>query len=263
MSAWINLSAAFAATVALAFGAQLPLGSSAQAQAIAQKPVTVVELFTSQGCNSCPPADKFLLELVARQDRDNLIVLGYHVDYWDYLGWADTFATPQSTARQRGYMRSLRLQSVYTPQIVVGGRYERVGADKAAVEAAIEQARATVPGGGANVWFDYAENGAPVLRVEPPPASDFKVDAEILLVLFADTKNVPIARGEHAGKTIGYANIVQTMLHLAKWDGRPATFSPPTGQLSPGASFCAAIVQQVNQGPILGAVRARITDGTW
>ena len=258
MSAWSRLGPAVAVTFALLAGA-----ASAHAQAIVQRPVTVVELFTSQGCNSCPPADKFLLDLVARQDRDNLIVLGYHVDYWDYLGWADTFATPQSTQRQRGYMRSLRTQSVYTPQMVVGGRFELVGVDRPAVEAAIEQARATLPGDGANVWFDYAENGAPVLRVEAPKSPDFKVDADIFLVLFADTKNVPIARGENAGKTIGYANIVQTMIHLTKWDGRPATFALPTGQLSPGASFCAAIIQQANQGPILGAVRARITDGRW
>jgi hypothetical protein len=155
------------------------------------------------------------------------------------------------------------MQSVYTPKVVVGGRYEAVGADLNAVEAAIEQARTNLPGGAANVWFDYAENGAPVLRVEAPKTNDFRVDADIFLVLFADTKNVPIARGENAGRTIGYANIVQTMVHLTKWDGKPATFALPTGQLSPGASFCAAIVQQANQGPILGAVRAMITDGRW
>ena len=117
------------------------------------------------------------------------------------------------------------------------------------------------------MWFDYAENGDPVLRVEQmragAPAADFRGEADVFLVLFADTKTVPIARGENAGKTIAYGNVVQTMVHLTKWDGKPATFKLPTGQLSPGASFCAAIVQMANQGPILGAVRARITDGTW
>src|SRR5687768_7910028 len=108
MSVWTK----FGPVLALALGlSAAPL--DARAQVLIQRPVTVIELFTSQGCTSCPPADKLLLELAGRQDKDNLIVLGYHVDYWDYLGWADTFATPQTTARQRGYMRSLRLPSVY------------------------------------------------------------------------------------------------------------------------------------------------------
>lgn len=128
MSRWFPLVPVLAGALAL-FTATPVLAQRAN------MPVTVVELFTSQGCNQCPPADAFLLELVARQERENFIVLGFHVDYWDYLGWADTFATPATTARQRNYIRPLRMQSVYTPQMVVNGRFEAVASDRMAVEA--------------------------------------------------------------------------------------------------------------------------------
>ena len=224
------------------------------------KPTMVIELFTSQGCNSCPPADAFLLDLVARQDKDNLIVLGYHVDYWDYLGWGDTFANPQATARQRGYVRPLRMQSVFTPQIVIGGRMQAIGSDRDAVERAIMQARSALPSGGAKVAFE-TQGDAVYLKVEAP-AEPVRFDgADIWLVLFAGPQDVSIARGENAGKTIQYANVVRTMIHLAKWDGLTTSFKLPAGNFAGDAAFCAAIVQMPNQGPILGAAKISMHNG--
>lgn len=249
------------------------LAAFVAAPAVQAQPATpiVVDLFTSQGCNSCLPADAYLLDLAKRGD---LIVMGYHVDYWDYIGWADTFATRVTTARQRGYMKSLRTTSVYTPQMVVGGKIEAVGADRGAVEAAIARARATLPGGGANMWFDYRDDGA-YLVVEAPrgaalgammPATSMmpRIEgADVWLVLFTDTQDIAIARGENAGKTIAYTNVVRAMVHLAKWDGATTSFKIPSGQMAPDAMYCAAIVQMPNQGPILGAVKAIVTGGGW
>ena len=112
----------FTPVTATALAAALALFTLQPASAqLVNTPVTVVELFTSQGCNNCPPADAYILELIKRQDRENFIVLGYHVDYWDYIGWKDTFADAAWTKRQREYSRSLRTAQIYTPQMVVDG----------------------------------------------------------------------------------------------------------------------------------------------
>ena len=225
------------------------------------KPVMVVELFTSQGCNSCPPADELLLELIKRQEKDNLIVLGYHVDYWDYLGWTDTFAKPIATERQKGYIRPLRMQSVFTPQIVVGGRMQAIGSDREAVDRAIMQARSALPGGGARVGFDFRDNGETYLKVEAPIEPVRFDGADVWLVLFAEPMTVAIMRGENAGKTISYGNVVRNVIHLAKWDGLTTSFKLPSGNFAGDAAYCAAIVQMPNQGPILGAARIAMKNG--
>lgn len=225
------------------------------------KPMMVVELFTSQGCNSCPPADALLLDLMKLQDKENLIVLGYHVDYWDYLGWADTFAKPIATQRQKGYMRPLRMQSVFTPQIVVGGRMQAIGSDREAVDRAIMQARSALPGGGARVAFDFRDNGETFLKVEAPQEPVRFDGADVWLVLFASPMTVAITRGENAGQTIAYGNVVRNVIHLAKWDGLTTTFKLPSGNFAGDAAYCAAIVQMPNQGPILGAARIAMKNG--
>ena len=107
----------------------------------AERPI-VVELFTSEGCSSCPPADALLGELAT---RPNVLALSFHVDYWDRLGWKDPFSSPEATARQQHYARLLGLDTVYTPQIVVDGSWEAVGSDQAAVERALDQARRSRP----------------------------------------------------------------------------------------------------------------------
>ncbi len=250
----------------LSLAALLVLGwlAPAGAQSISPaglKPVMVVELFTSQGCSNCPPADDLLLDLMKRQDKDNLIVLGYHVDYWDYLGWADTFARPVATQRQKGYMRPLRMQSVFTPQVVVGGRMQAIGSDREAVERAIMQARSALPGGGARVAFDFRDGGDVFLKVEAPQEPVRFDGADVWLVLFAGPMTVAITRGENAGQTIAYGNVVRDVIHLAKWDGLTTAFKLPGGNFAGDAAYCAAIVQMPNQGPILGAARIAMKNG--
>src|SRR5690606_32640834 len=124
---------------ALAFAAACAAALAGAASASAQVQGPVVELYTSQGCSSCPPADAFLAELA---ERDDLIALSFHVDYWDYIGWKDTFASPANTARQRGYADALRSRRVYTPQMVIDGAAHEIGSNRAGVLAELARARA-------------------------------------------------------------------------------------------------------------------------
>ena len=219
----------------------------------AQQPLTVVELFTSQGCNSCPPADAYLLELMERQDRDGIVVLGYHVNYWDYLGWSDGFAGEEMTSRQRDYVWSLGTRSMYTPQVVVGGRYDNTGSDRRAVEAAIAADRARPAEGAPDaMWFSADEDGA-TLHVG---SGAFAGSADIWLVMFGEREEVEILRGENAGRRIVYGNIVRDIERLGTWSGGAMEIAVPPGLWKGNMDGCAAIVQVEGQGPILAAARA-------
>ena len=238
---------AFAAPLVVALGL-----AGWSTPAAAQQPLIVVELFTSQGCNSCPPADAYLLDLMERQQRDGLLVLGYHVNYWDYLGWADIFAGEEMTSRQRDYVAPLDTRSMYTPQIVVGGRYDTVGSDRSAVEAAIAADRARpLPGAPDAMWFSADEGGA-TLHVG---SGAFTGRADIWLVMFGEREDVEIPRGENAGRRIVYGNVVRDIEHLGTWSGGAVEIAVPAGLWKANMDGCAAILQIGGQGPILAAAR--------
>ena len=170
----------------------------------------VVELYTSQGCNSCPPADRLLGKLA---ERDDLITLTFNVDYWDYLGWKDTLASPANTERQRHYAAAMRSRTVYTPQMVIGGRQHAVGSDAAAVAAAIkaEQLRST---GAAILRLTHADGRVIVSLAAAPKAG---TNATVWLVRYDRRRDVPIERGENAGSKLVYHNVVRDMRALGHW----------------------------------------------
>jgi hypothetical protein len=208
------------------------------------KPVAVIELFTSQGCNSCPPADAFLGELALRED---VIALSLHVDYWDYLGWKDSFATKATTARQHAYARVLGGRGVYTPQVVVGGMAHAVGSDRAAVSRLFDKARQTA----VLALAVEREGGNMAVRL---PASSAPKGAVVWFVEYDARHDVPIARGENSGKTLSYHNVVRRLEKLAAWDGTAQLLAlPPAPALRDGG--CAVLVQQGEAGPIIGAVK--------
>ena len=211
---------------------------------------TVVELFTSQGCNSCPPADALLLELIERAAAENLIVLGFHVDYWDYLGWADTMADPAMTERQHAYMRAMDLPSIYTPQMIVGGTVDVIGSDRAAVEAGLLEDRGRTVAGPRIVWFEMQEDG-PYLRVG---AGDFDGIADVWLIVYGPEVPVEIRRGENAGKNITYGNVVQSIHHLGSWRGSDADFALP-GDVGDDGLGRVALIQMEGRGPIVATAR--------
>ena len=197
---WRCVSAALISSVALA-----PLAQAAE------RPV-LVELFTSQGCSSCPPADAMLRELAARSD---VLALGFHVDYWDYLGWADPFASPRFTARQQAYAQRQGWQ-VYTPQLVIDGDTALVGSRRGAAEDCIDAARKaqrTVP---AQIVRDGASLRLTVVKAEASDAA-----GEVWLLSFDAERSTDIARGENAGRRIVYPNVVRSLRKLGDWRNEP------------------------------------------
>ena len=172
----------------------------------------VVELFTSQGCSSCPPADKFLHKLA---DRDDVIALAMHVDYWDYIGWKDSFASPALTARQRAYARENNRRMVYTPQMIINGGDHVVGNRPMDVTDVIDRHR----GQAETIELALARNGD-TLTISAQPKSRLKGPLSVQLIRYRPRATVDITRGENAGRTLSYANIVTDMQLLQSWDGR-------------------------------------------
>ncbi len=209
----------------------------------ADNPV-VVELFTSQGCSSCPPADRVLAHVA---EYDNVIALALHVDYWDYLGWKDSFANPAFSARQRRYARNWNERSVYTPQIVVQGVEYMVGSRGDAVQRQImqyEEHNVTV-----NVSITFS-NGSATITIEPQGQN--VAPCAIYLVGYSDGAEITIERGELRGRTLHYTNIVKSWETIANWDGR-SSISLRAENLS-DLNYV-VIVQEAGQGPILAAAR--------
>ena len=226
------------------------LGTALLPAASASAGPVVVELFTSQGCSSCPPADTFLNELI---QRDDVIALTLPVDYWNYLGWTDTLAQAAHTERQRRYSLARGDRQIYTPQIVVAGTWHVVGSDRNAVNAAIDAAQ-DLPSIELSVaWVDGG------LRLE---VGDAEVGAlgwgTLWMILFDDSETVAIGRGENAGRTITYRHVVLDMHRLAMWRGDAMEMELPLMELlEANADGCIIILQQDlpggNPGQIIGA----------
>ena len=210
----------------------------------ADSPV-VVELFSSQGCSACPPADALLAELAT---RDDVIALGLHVDYWDYIGWADTFASPQFTRRQYAYARAAGRNMVYTPQMIIGGSARVMGNEPMQVADLIMAHRdAEYP-----VRISISRDDA-VLTVQAESSMALPEYPMIVqIVRYDPMQTVEISRGENAGSTITYANIVTEWTRIGEWTGE-APFELSIGDDSDGPVV--AIVQLAGPGAILGAAR--------
>jgi hypothetical protein len=168
---------------------------------------TVVELFTSEGCSSCPPADALLAELAGRPD---VLALSFHVDYWDRLGWKDPFSSRAATDRQNRYATLLALPTVYTPQIVVDGKWEAVGSDRADVEHALELARRDPPEVPVTLALDH---GQAQIAVGPGSAG---VAASVLLIGFDRRHVTAVKRGENSGRTLAHVDVVRGLEEIAR-----------------------------------------------
>lgn len=211
-------------------------------QLMAQQAV-VVELFTSAGCSSCPPADALLHNL---SEQDDIIALGWHVDYWDYLGWKDEFADPRSTERQNGYRERWGLKPLYTPQMVIHGETQLVGSYEEQVRHTISHFKAEMPM--IEITTSVSNGYANIIvspKAAPLPAS------EIFLVNFVAPSVVSqITGGENNGKSIVYVNVVRNMQRIGEWNGQGAV---EISDINTNAGMQAVIVQANNFGPIFGA----------
>jgi hypothetical protein len=205
----------------------------------------VVELFTSQGCSSCPPADRLLGEL---KDEPGVIALSLHVDYWDYIGWQDPYGKARHTDRQQAYKRRLGLDYVYTPQIVVDGRWQAVGSRRGEVRERIDRARAAAPAVRPRV-----EDGRAVI-----PAAQVDGSARVWLVTFDARHSTDVADGENAGDRLVNHNVVRGWRDLGAYTGQRREIRLDTAQArTAGRSGCAVIVQREGTGEILGAAMMR------
>jgi len=217
----------------------------------ADEPLTVVELFTSQSCYSCPPAEAYLGELA---EDENILALEYHVDYWDRLNygrhgrWKDVFSSPEMTERQRAYNAEIRnTRSVYTPQMVIDGRSEAVGSRRREVQNLITQVR---------------RDDQPRVAVEVAPAPNGGVTvnvgdvaggkADVWLVTFVREVTTKVLRGENHGKSLTNHNIVREVRHIGEWDGKWAAISVTDLKLEDGQG-CAILVQDGRDMPVIGA----------
>jgi hypothetical protein len=209
----------------------------------------VVELFTSQGCSSCPPADAYLGKLA---DRHDILPLAFHVNYWDYIGWKDPFASAIATERQYSYGHALGLNMVYTPQMVIGGTHDAVGSDENAVGRAIEM-DASRPKLKLNVVRDTS--GA--YRVEIPTGASSGT-ATVWLALFDHAHKTPVARGENSGTTLTEYNIVREWRKIGDWNGQAEQIALNLTPESDEYDACAVIVQEGGYGAIRGAASFRM-----
>jgi hypothetical protein len=208
----------------------------------AHRSPVVVELFTAQGCASCNAADGAIGKLA---DQDGDIVLTWPVDYWDYLGWKDTFAQPEFTERQRAYERRLSLRDVYTPQVIVQGAAQVSGDDGGAILDLVAKAKRTralspeiefrrgdriavgsgrAPGKGCDVWL---------VRFDPHP------------------KDVEVKAGDNRGARVSETNVVRQVVRLGRWSGRPSLYTAPAADQEGLGEV--VLVQQQHDGPIVGA----------
>lgn len=211
---------------------------------VTAEPVVVVELYTSQGCSSCPPADEFVAMLAS---DPRILPLALHVDYWDYIGWADKFAQAKFTDRQRAYAKAIGSRTIYTPQLIIGGQHRIEGFSPAETAARLREHLAA----GSTVTLTVTRKGDRLLiRAEADPPLDETL--RIQLVRYKPEETVTIERGENAGKTISYHNIVTSWEGLGEWEAtEPLEMTAPFGGSEPGA----VILQTAGPSAILAAAR--------
>ncbi len=206
----------------------------------------VIELFTSQGCSSCPPADELLARLAR---RDDVLALSLHVDYWDYIGWPDNFARPEHTERQKAYARAAGMRTIYTPQMIIAGVDHVIGAKAMDVIEYIEMRREAPE----RIVLEAELDGG-VLRIEARPTAPLPPALVVTGVDFLERAEVHIQRGENAGRVMTYTNIVTDMRELGRWNGQ-GTLRIELPKQGDGAF--AVLIQEEGPGEILAARRLR------
>jgi hypothetical protein len=231
---------------AVVFAAGVAVGVS---PALAGGAKAVLELFTSQGCHSCPPADAILGDYAKSPD---ILALSFPVDYWDYLGWKDTLASHENTVRQKAYSDARGDRQVYTPQVVVNGTTHVVGSNRHQIDAALKNSPPLpVP-----VTMEPGTDSTMVTIGASTTPGEAK--GTIWLAMYDDPVTVPIEQGENTGKSITYYNVVRKLRPIAMWKGKEVTIELPKSEMDQAeVSRCAVILQTEEEnglpGPILGA----------
>ncbi len=241
--------AAYAAALSLGMAATLSPAAFAQSAAKAK---AMVELYTSQGCSSCPPADAYLRKLAK---RDDLIALSFSVDYWDHIGWKDTLARPKNAKRQYAYAKRKPGgdNRVYTPQMIINGIACAVGSHEAKVEAEIARTMAQLDAARVAISARL-DNGA--IEIETGAAThEAHASGSIWVAAVTKAVDVAIQRGENEGRKITYANVVRDFTTVASWSGTADRYRLPLDKLDASdADFYVVVLQSSANGAVLAAV---------
>jgi len=233
--------------IAAASAAALALASS---PALTEPTSTVLELFTSQGCSSCPAADELFGQYAS---RPGVLALTFNVDYWDYLGWKDTLATADNTERQREYAAGRGDGQVYTPQVVVDGHAHVIGSDKKQLDKAIAS-----NSGDLTVPITLSASADAITVTVPAAARADLPHATLWLVMYNPAITVAIERGENSGRTLTYSNVVKRMRPIAMWKGNVLSVDIPMSELSHAKAPRGAVILQTEKsdglpGTVIGA----------
>jgi len=230
---------------ALALGAASLLARPVYA---AVKRPVIVELFTSQGCSSCPPADAYFKSL---KDQPDVLALSYHVDYWDYLGWRDTLGSPECSQRQYDYAKSRGDKNVYTPQTIINGGNHFVGSQRARVSSGIDAARSETETDWVNMEMTHTKTEVSIIIPEGKPTRE----ATLWLMAFTPHVSTEIKKGENAGSTVDYFNVVRKMVPAGMWHGETTKILLPKGSVVPeSCKGWVALLQEGTVGRVIGAV---------
>jgi hypothetical protein len=216
-------------------------------------PRAVVELFTSQGCSSCPPADKIIGELAK---DPSIIAMSMPIDYWDYLGWKDTLADSRFSARQKAYSRMRGDRDVYTPQAVINGSLHVIGSDRESIENAIHATREE--GGVMSIPVTMTQSGKQLtVSVAASSKAPVAQHGEVWICSISKAVPISIGRGENRGQEITYHNVVRNLVKLGDWSGNSGSWTVPLETVAhDGVDAAVAIVQDGSRdkpGPMLGA----------
>ncbi len=213
-------------------------------------PKTVLELFTSQGCDTCPPADQVLASYA---DRPDIIALSLPVDIWDYLGWKDTLASDKNSERQKAYAKARGDNAIYTPQVVVNGMLGVNGSDPAAIDKAILKTDEDLKNQHVPIRFWHERNSIVIETGDAPPGMENK-EATIWFAVVQKKADVPVERGDNKGRTLTYTNIVREMIPVGTWDGKAQSLRlARTAIMRPDTEACIVLLQESKAGPILGS----------
>lgn len=224
-----------------------------RAEATTKQPSGVVELFTSQGCASCPPADELLRNLAKEGD---VVALAFHVNYWDYLGWRDTLGSEDNTERQNAYRLALGTNGIYTPQVIINGREHTIGSETQKIRDRLAELKGSPEGLTVPVSVKRSDPDRLIIKLGDGRKSDRPV--HVLLVYFEGEKTITIDKGENTGKTVTYANVVRAVETVGMWDGVSQQIDIPLSALAiKKAAGCAVLLQEMvgddRPGPIIGA----------
>ncbi len=246
--------------IVIAFCGALSFAAAAQTTSPDQQGLSpivgVIELFTSQGCSSCPPADALLKTYAA---KPGVLALSMPVDYWDYLGWKDTLGSAKNTERQRNYAKARGDGQVYTPQAVVNGTIHVNGASSRDIEAALIESEAHLSGSRVPLRFTTT-SGSVVIEAGAATDPAAAKEATIWLAVIQKTADVVISRGENHGKTLSYTNVVRELTPVGTWTGQPLRIQLARSALMrPQLETVAVLIQQGKAGPIIAAA----TTGLW